>query len=296
VAAPVTGPDTRRIIFLHIHKTGGMTIRHFLKRRYRDASVDIRNVPNHGEHTMGPPDRGQNDAFLEKFWALPREQRDAMRVCYGHLSYGLHERLPGPSTYITLLRDPIDRVLSMHEFQRVKRGLELSLRDYVMNLAHVGDQQTRRLAGGDWARGLPNTDGMLEAAKQHLTDHFAVVGVTELWDETLLVMADTFGWKRLRYDTHNESPGRLRREAVDDEVLEVIRRQNLLDQELYQFARDRFEARLARDHPDMERRVRRLRRANPVWLEVDRQMKRGKQIPYTIRSGAARTYHRVSGR
>ena len=36
----------------------------------------------------------------------------------GHMTFGLHEVLPQTATYITVLRDPVDRVISAFYFMR----------------------------------------------------------------------------------------------------------------------------------------------------------------------------------
>src|SRR5438105_758705 len=68
---------------------------------------------------------------VEKEWARSRWQRSTLclrklskerlrkiRVFKGHMLFGLHEVLPQPATYITVLRDPIERTLSAYYFMR----------------------------------------------------------------------------------------------------------------------------------------------------------------------------------
>jgi len=280
-------------------KTGGLTLRHFLLRRYGTRAFDHhddRLIPPEILGSMFAPDLGENDRFLRSFASLPTEWQAAVMVFTGHFTYGIHDRLPGPNTYVTLVRDPIDRTLSQFAMRRRNRAPDLTLREFLTHRHTVGDQQTRRLAGGEWARGGADTTGMLEAAKQHLVDDFAVVGLKERWDETMLVLADTFGWERPYYHRYNERPDGRSQLDVPADLVDRLREMHQNDEELYRFAKARFEERLARDHPDVERRVRRLRRGNDLWQRADPHVQRARHMRYRLRSGAARTYHRLIGR
>ena len=292
-------PELPGIIFMHVPRTGGLTLRRFLTRRYGRAAFPHSDGDAHPIALMGAlpqPDRGGNERYLEALSALPEERRAVVRVYIGHFTYGIHQQLPEPSTYFTVLRDPIDRTLSAYNWHRVGRWSESSLREFLTHPLTVGDQQTRRIAGGEWARGSSDTNGMLEVAKQHLVDDFAVVGLKERWEETLLVLADTFGWPRPYYHTYNELPGRPVREGVPDDVVEILGELNRIDYELYRFATSRFDEQLRRDFPDVAGRLRRLRRGNVLWKRVDPHMQRMRRTRYVVRSTAARTFHRVVGR
>jgi hypothetical protein len=234
-----------------------------------------------------------NERTIAGYWELPARKREAIRVCTGHFSFGVHEGLPRPSTYFTLLRDPIDQTLSEYH-HRTLQGLDVSLRDYILSRSGAsGNGQTQRLAGTALHRSGLSAQEMLDAAKQHLAEHFSVVGVTERWEETLLVLAEVFGWKRPYYHKRNVFPGRPRREDVDDAVLELIHQQNQLDVELHRFAREEFEMRLAREHPDIESRVDQLRRVNAKWQRVDVPVDWARRLRYFTRRSAALTLDRV---
>ena len=46
---------------------------------------------------------------------------------------------------------------------------------------------------------------MLETAKRNLEAHFAWVGITERFDESLVLLGRTFGWRDVRYVSANVS-------------------------------------------------------------------------------------------
>jgi len=55
---------------------------------------------------------------VRQFIELPREELERKRLVMGHFGYGLHQRLPGPSRYVSMLREPVDRVVSLYYFFR----------------------------------------------------------------------------------------------------------------------------------------------------------------------------------
>ncbi|HVX31436.1 MAG TPA: hypothetical protein VHA53_13225, partial [Nitrolancea sp.] len=107
------------------------------------------------------------------------------------------------------------------------------------------NDQTRLLAGRYQAEGaLPNANEMLAAARKNLQEHFAVVGLTEEFDRSLLLMRRTFGWGRPFYVRENVSQNPGRSEAISPETRRVIEEYNALDIDLYEEARTRLEDRL----------------------------------------------------
>src|SRR4030095_15973884 len=123
----------------------------------------------------------------------------------GHLYFGAHAFLSQPCTYLTMLRDPVDRVISHYNYVRHQpshylyhEACRMSLRDYVefCGRQEPNNDQTRLLAG---ERNVPNfgqcSEEMLNIAKRNLADHFAVVGLTEEFDRSLIIMKRVFKWR-----------------------------------------------------------------------------------------------------
>src|SRR5207249_2987233 len=132
------------------------------------------------------------------FRGLPVEQRGTIKLLTGHMPFGLHAFLPGPSEYVTFLRAPVERVLSHYSFvlrqpthylyEKVACQ-KMPLRDYALGgvAAELDNGQTRYLAG---ALDLPVgqcTRKHLEEAKRNLDTYCAVVGLVERFDESLLL-------------------------------------------------------------------------------------------------------------
>jgi hypothetical protein len=86
-------------------------------------------------------------------------------------------------------------------------------------------------------------EGLLDIAKENLTKSFSVVGISERFEESLMLMAKTFDWEIPSYENHKVAKTR---PQIDPGVAEMIRDHNRLDLELYQFGKDLFEKGLQR--------------------------------------------------
>jgi hypothetical protein len=248
------------VIFLHIPKTAGSTLHSIIERQYPAGAI---------YNTIGV----RNRKAAERFRELPEADRARIRVLKGHMGFfGWHEFLPGPAVYITLLRHPVDRIISHYYYvlrspghpahsHTVAEGL--SLGDYLRAelTKEIDNQQTRILSA------LPADVGgcsrlHLEQAQRHIVEHFALVGLTERFDESLILLRRLLGWGSLFYGRRRVTPGRPREADVDRDTISLIERYNELDLELYRFAERRFEASIREAGPSLGRELRSFRRWN----------------------------------
>ena len=241
--------DRATVIFLHVGKTAGATMRRALRREFRSSEVMELKAPT------VEPGRLRRDGAVAYFAAMPEAARARPRLIMGHMTYGLHEHVPRPSAYVTLLREPIKLILSQYHHVRRHEGHLLheeaaaypDLASYVRSgiSLEMDNSQTRAFAGDTTTPFGGCTREMLELAKANLDGSFAVVGLTERFDESLVLMQRAFAWDRIRYVSVNIDPGRDRREAPSAEDLAFVKEQNALDLELYAWAAERFGATLA---------------------------------------------------
>ena len=161
--------------------------------------------------------------------------------------FGLHAILPQPATYITVLRDPVDRVLSSFYFMRGYKLQPLywkfrfenwSLEDFARRSPRE-NLQCKILAGAEYR--TPCTAEIYETAKENLLRHFSVVGFSERFEETLALMKLRFGWKLQRYSSFNVSRKRPRKADVPRSTLDLISEKNSFDISLYDYAAKLFQ-------------------------------------------------------
>lgn len=219
------------VVFYHMPKAAGTTLNRMLKRHYRPE-----------EFVECWPD---TNAFVAEFKTWPEPKLKKIRLMQGHFPFGLHERLPQPTRCFTMLRDPVERVVSyyfhalrdpkhyLHEIIQRNQGSLKALLDSGMASSTMNNGQVRILSGV-WEKPVFGAmdETMLAKAIENLRT-CTVVGVTEEFDGTLLLLKHSFGWNHIFYTRANVGYNRLRVDQLSSETIDTIRRYNQLDQALY---------------------------------------------------------------
>ena len=209
------------IIFLHVPKTAGTTLNRLIEWEY-----DLLEM-----YSVDPVFFRWSAAHLRK---LAKERLRRIRVFKGHMLFGLHEVLPQPATYITVLRDPIERTLSAFYFMRSYklhplywkfRRQNWTLEDFVRKLPRE-NVQCKIVAGAVYEG--PCTAEIFEQAKENLRRHFSVVGLSERFEETLALMKLRFGWKLKSYASFNVTRARPKKRDLPPSTLGTDHREEFL--------------------------------------------------------------------
>lgn len=229
-------PKKPVLLFLHVHKTGGTTLRSIIDKQYlADQRLFI----------YGKEESMKNSTFSEK------ELRN-IHCIYGHFPYGIHRSIQQPFTYITMIRNPIARVISLynhiiyHKMDPIHQEVKnLSLLEYAAaNKVEFNNSnlQTSLISGEQ------NPD--LEKAKENIRKHFSVVGITERFDESIYLMKKRMGWNDITYVKKNQTIDRLHEmkkrigkkyitysmKNISNKIIEQISSRNELDIQLYHYA------------------------------------------------------------
>ncbi|MBI3649239.1 MAG: sulfotransferase family 2 domain-containing protein [Actinobacteria bacterium] len=265
------GRDAPVVIFLHIGKTAGTTMRRILSKQFHPSEVLL--IRNKVLRSLTPQtDRLHREETLEYFAGLAEEERARPSLIIAHGIFGLHRSVPRPATYVTMLRDPIALTISQYHYVARDpdhplhdRAASQGLEEYVRSGASLetDNSQTRALSGDTTTPFGGCTAEMLETAKANVASHFSFVGLTERFDESLLLLGRTFGWTNLYYVAANVTPAR-RREPVPQEVRRAVQEQNRFDAELYAWASARFDEQV-RSIPSFQEDLRRFRRNNGLY-------------------------------
>ncbi len=255
------------VIFIHIPKTGGITLRRVLEQQYPPSQVHVFDY--------------ENLLFaIARFGRLLPAQRAQYRLFIGHVYFGLDRLLPMPSTYITFLRDPVERIISHYYFDRTltrdafgqeRKPSRISLFEYLNDPNRIETQnyQVRMLAGVSPRGGESQlTRAALDTAKENLKNRFSVVGLTEEYDTSLLLLQRAFGWTIPPYARRNVTKTKPPRSEIDARAREWMEEHNTLDRELYAFGSELFQAQCAAYGDSLPRDLAHFRAKNELYQQT----------------------------
>lgn len=257
----------KSLIFLHIPKAAGSTLHRIIARQY--ASDSIYSIDGLRVHES-----------IAEFKQLPEAKRSEIKVLKGHMRFGLHEYLPQPSTYITILRDPVERIISHyyyvlrspeHYLYEQVTSRNMSLKDYICSgiTKELNNSQTRLLctkaALETYEQGSKE---ILESAKKNLQEEFAVVGLAERFDETLILLKRKFKWNLPFYIKANTTKDRPLKNDISQETLKIIEKYNELDVELFEFVSKKFQAVITQSGSLFEMELKQLQLVNTGYSTI----------------------------
>jgi hypothetical protein len=249
------------LIFLHLPKSGGSTLTTLLRWQYRNLHPS----------EIVPFDTAVRT--FEEFGRLPFEQRAHLKLLVGHFAYGVHGSIPKPCSYITIVREPVQRVVSVYRYVlsaphpplHETLTSSISLEDYVGSEIHADQPEnalTRQLAGRDEDDDLTTSD--LEIAKGNLRNCRAA-GLSEAFDESVTLFKRILGWRTPPfYFNRNVSRRGPHPDEVADATLELMRERNASDVELYAAARSTFSLLVSQQGPGFEKEVNLFKRINRI--------------------------------
>lgn len=225
----LSGFAEERVFFLHIPKSGGITLRSVLMDRYvLGAEIEVSNWA------------------LEDLEAITKQMETKWCVA-GHFLYSQVKESVRDFTKVTFLRNPVDRVLSEHRYcyERNHRDPAKMLKGHFLLLegdpldtaANMACQFLSRLDPQDPSVPI---EEHLESAKAVLRDDFDFVGIMEEMEESVALFWGLMGWKvPEEIPVHNTTNSIDRGYSPD--LLQAIAERNWADIELYNFAKELFE-------------------------------------------------------
>jgi hypothetical protein len=246
--------------FLHIPKTAGTSLVNILENQFSADKVYNKVI------------------WPELFTDLPLEF-DSFDLFRGHFGYWMCDLLPRKPKIITMIRKPLEQILSLYEHQRrsfdeddfsMLKSKDESILEVLKDgprRRRLANHQTRnitlainkqeifnilnknkKIEQSDFKEiqpRLPQKTGkeLLEIAKKRISS-FEFVGITEKFEESLQLLYFTFGWYPLRYvPKENVASKRVTFDSLDDEIKIELKKATRLDESLYNFGIEIFESR-----------------------------------------------------
>jgi len=250
------------LVFMHTQRCAGSTLTNFLDTHFRNSEILKANLLHkEGDHIEG----------VAGHTGTPVSLRDisTYKLIAGHNNFGNLEEIVPNAMYITMLREPVDRVVSLytywrshteeyteqHDLRGPRLARQLSLHDFVQcelpeAQYNVNNGQARQFLHGLGGPIELSAEDFLCLAKEKLA-RFALAGITEMFDLSVTLLCCLLGWN-LPHEI--ESANRFEqnllqtdqfqaidREPVSADTLAQIARRNRVDMELYRFGLKRFQ-------------------------------------------------------
>ncbi len=238
----------QRLYFHHMVATGGNTLA--LTLAASEPSYHIVHLTNAGRNICDSPD------------CLNLTSTHSRTLFYGHNLFGLIEKNSLPDKYFTVLRNPYERLISDFFWMATnnfKKSAYESLRDFesfVMEsehlefyIHHCGDlnYDNKQHFDIEECSRIPN-DLANTIARRNLNEQFWMVGITEMFEETLFYIKYCLGNFHLSKWWHHRAPKTPYRPAFMD-LSKALRRQiedkTQFDMALYEDCRRAFETRFS---------------------------------------------------
>ncbi len=220
------------LFFIHIPKTAGSSIYQILHREYsKRLGIFYDLTPREWEMTLARPDHGFDCIF-------------------GHYWFGFHAHSARPYEYATMMRHPVEAVLSYYFYIAHQPShwlnpfvLQMPMKDFFQLPDNIMDAFFRNYQSV-YMLGRPPVSW--KDTLKIVTEHYPIVGVTELYHESVYLLKNRYGWKSAEVFRVNATPNRPTIEQIDPEVIALIESLVEHDLRLYRFVRKRLEKEIQR--------------------------------------------------
>jgi len=228
---------TQVVVFVHIPKCGGSSIFDWISRKYGKT------------HIAGKLSNVINIEREVSQLRLRNPELDKV-IISGHWTWRIHEFLPTRDyevSYLTMLRHPLERYLSMFHWTNSMNLPIHSFRQYLEDDSHLDGLES--FHGGKNLMVTYLGAGDLERAKDVLENQMAAFGLVEDMHPSLAIFAKQLDLDPWDYQATNVS--RKSDYVLSPEEEAIVLERNQLDLEFYHWARVLFERRKREvDHSD----------------------------------------------
>jgi Sulfotransferase family len=220
------------VLFVHIQKTAGMSLYNSMAQWFG------------GPHSLRY--RRSSEEFRQQFLRLTEEEIARFRLLSGHfeLPFWLQRKL-GDRFVISLVREPVERVLSAYRYAKSWKGHRMHEVVRRMSMAEYVDEYVGDASRHNWqCRQLCGTDDF-GAARTMALQQIDLLGAVELMGLFTRTLSDDLGVP-LDTRTDNASPDqRPRREDLDAALVSKLQACNVEDYKLWTYV---IEMNLVRGH------------------------------------------------
>lgn len=252
----------KRFIHIHVPKCAGSTFNAVLKRHF-------------GRRMLRYDDRKPGYIFTDAEKAGLLESNRGIECFSGHaLRYPAPPRRKTLFNYITFLRHPLERIVSLYAYEKKVQGTDFkfsTFEDWVSARLKAVQLQRDNAVCNYQAFHIMGTRNMTAVSFEKaagILDTFYFVGISERFDTALVLLGRKLGLKLsdLCYIPKNIT-GSKQQVRVSPEIEKQLRAVNRIDYALYAHASERFEKDLSRYAPDWRIATERLRQMNTRYAK-----------------------------
>lgn len=234
-------PLEKRIFFFHIMKTGGTTLSSLLDKQFDTSQIC--------------PARHWYE--LEK---IPLDELLKYKIFRGHFNFAQLSSFPEFPFAVTLIRNPIDRVISEYlhwqdapeqflnwhpEYGKILHlAKKLPILEFIRNEDETGffvnNRQTYQLAISHSMPRVPvkmSPGDLLDGARENLAK-FQLVGTIETIEKMVDVLCFHFGWMPSSIIPTTRARDKVSRIDMSSELRDELAERNSLDLKLYEYANE----------------------------------------------------------
>lgn len=254
--------NIRKDLFIHLHipKTGGTTLRDIIQRQYRSEKI------------LMIPKLEESENILKE---VSTSQINQLKLIQGHLKYGIHNHFHRRAKYFAIIRDPINRVLSTYYYVLSQKNNpqnlstsnnQMTIYDFVQSGVNpfLINGQTQLISGktGDIDNPIIESEELFSLAKENIENDFLFLGITEMFDETILILKNMLGWHMPYYSIANRTKKKPNYDAVNPTIISFIKEHNQLDIKLYNITKTSLLNRIAEENNIFQNRINKFKKIN----------------------------------
>lgn len=249
-------------IHLHIPKTGGTTLRDIIQRQYQSEKI------------LMIPKLDESEDILKE---VSTSQINQLKLIQGHLKYGIHNHFHRRAKYFAIIRDPINRVLSTYYYVLSQKNNpqnlstsnnQMTIYDYVQSGVNpfLINGQTQLISGktGNIDNPIIKSEELFSLAKENIANDFLFLGITEMFDETILILKNMLGWHMPYYSIANRTKNKPNYDAVNPTIISFIKEHNQLDIKLYNITKTSLLNKIVEENDIFQNRINKFKKINKL--------------------------------
>ncbi len=229
----------KSIVFDHIPKCAGTTVFSYLKKYY-PYRLTYETLASHD--------------FVNKFKQYSIKKRNQYKFITGHLAFLLADYASPDTLLVTIIREPIDRIISHYFYVKDKKNPKLyqkvfvenniSLKDYcaMIESDELSNYYVKRYSGWNNKRIESFPEGAINKAYNNIITKYNHVGFQDKIEEFMVKLIEISNLPKDSYHNKyvNQTAARKSIKQIDIDIINEIKKYNTLDIKLYKKLRERY--------------------------------------------------------